>query len=358
MASKDMKMARSEKSVNRVREQRLSRGWTQSQLGDRAGVSRSAITAIEAGSLSPSVAAALALARVFAVTVEELFGESQDGAAKVWAWVPPRQPARAWQAEVNGRQIFYPATASTASAELPDWMGEEPSHPHPQRSSETLVVATCDPAAGLLARYFHATTGMRMLVLARSSAQSLAMLEQGLVHVAGLHLSTADDPQRNALHAHTTLRQSSQLLRIAQWQEGIAVSPKAKLRSVGSVLKSKLTWVGRDADSAAGQCLQRLMDGRTLPQRMAQNHRGVAEAIQSGWAALGICHQLVADELGLDFLPVQEEAYDVCYHSAMAEDRRIKALITVVRSPAYRQLLQGLPGFDTSQTGTLSTVDA
>jgi molybdate-binding protein len=75
--------------------------------------------------------------------------------------------------------------------------------------------------------------------------------------------------------------------------------------------------------------------------------------VQSGWADAGVCVQLASAEAGLDFLPVQEEAYDVCFCGSLADDRRIKAFLGVVRSAAYRKLLGELPGYDTSETGNL-----
>lgn len=59
---------------NSVREHRLDRrGMTQQDLADLVGVTRQTIHAIEKGSYNPSVGLALSLARVFGVSVEELF---------------------------------------------------------------------------------------------------------------------------------------------------------------------------------------------------------------------------------------------------------------------------------------------
>ena len=63
-------------SSNPVRRRRLARQWSQADLAERAGISRAAVSAIEAERLSPSVAAALALAAVFECSVEELFGRA------------------------------------------------------------------------------------------------------------------------------------------------------------------------------------------------------------------------------------------------------------------------------------------
>jgi len=142
-----------------------------------------------------------------------------------------------------------------------------------------------------------------------------------------------------------------ELIRLSQWQEGVALANGSSHRSVRNVLGTKLTWIGREEGSGARQCLDELLQGRRTPRCLAKNHQGVATAIQSGWADAGVCVQLFSEEAGLRFLPVQEEAYDVCYAKAFSGDRRLKAFINVVRSVAYRRLLSNLPGYDTATTG-------
>jgi putative transcriptional regulator len=58
---------------NRLRDLRTARGWSQAELGVRAGVSRQAIIAIETGRFDPSLPLAFALARIFNLTIEEIF---------------------------------------------------------------------------------------------------------------------------------------------------------------------------------------------------------------------------------------------------------------------------------------------
>jgi putative molybdopterin biosynthesis protein len=222
---------------------------------------------------------------------------------------------------------------------------------------DTLVLAGCDPAAGWLASQFAATTGLRLLVLPRSSRQSLEMLKNGLVHIAGMHFSTKDDPERNTNIARETLGPGYTMVRIARWQEGITLSPSKRLRSVGAVKRARLSWIGREPGSGARQCLDQLLDNRPAPRRIARHHRGVVEAVASGWADAGVCVQLVSAEANLDFLPVQEEAYDVCFPTTLADDRRVKAFLNVVRSTTYRKLLGSLPGYHTGETGYVWYVD-
>jgi putative transcriptional regulator len=58
---------------NRVRELRTAKGLSQGELAAAVAVSRQTINSIEQERYTPSLPLALALARFFAMTVEEMF---------------------------------------------------------------------------------------------------------------------------------------------------------------------------------------------------------------------------------------------------------------------------------------------
>lgn len=62
---------------NRLKVLRAERNWSQAELGDRLGVSRQAVNAIETGKYDPSLPLAFKLARLFGMRIEEIF---EDGA--------------------------------------------------------------------------------------------------------------------------------------------------------------------------------------------------------------------------------------------------------------------------------------
>lgn len=57
---------------SRLRQLRQARCLTQTQLAERIGVGQSAISAVEAGDNTPSLAVAIALAEALSVTLDEL----------------------------------------------------------------------------------------------------------------------------------------------------------------------------------------------------------------------------------------------------------------------------------------------
>jgi molybdate-binding protein/DNA-binding XRE family transcriptional regulator len=345
---------------NRVKVSRIARNWSQEELSRRSGVSRTGISAIEMGRLVPSVAAALSIAEALGRRVEDLFSVPQETSLpRTWAWPPQREPTRYWHAEFGGQNLLYPVEEISLGIIGSDGVFRDGQfHEHPQFSAEdTLVLACCDPAVGLLAAQIGHSSGFRLLPLQRSSSQALTLLGQGLVHVAGVHLGRAEQADGNAHILRERLGVGFSMLRVAVWEEGVALTPGLGLPSVQAALSSRLRWVGREPGSAARQRLDDLLADRKPPRRIAHDHRGVAQAIRCGWADAGVCHRLVTEEAGLDFLAVEKETYDLCWPKLLDGDPRIQALLAAVRSHNYRDLLADLPGIDSRTSGELMTIE-
>lgn len=58
---------------NQVRIYREARGWSQGELARRLGVSRQTVNAVETDKYDPSLPLALRMAKLFAVSVPDLF---------------------------------------------------------------------------------------------------------------------------------------------------------------------------------------------------------------------------------------------------------------------------------------------
>ena len=62
---------------NRIPDLRAERAWTQADVALRVSVSRQTINAIETGKFDPSLPVAFRLAKLFGVTIEEIFIDEQ-----------------------------------------------------------------------------------------------------------------------------------------------------------------------------------------------------------------------------------------------------------------------------------------
>ena len=342
--------------VGGIKQRRTALGWTQEELAHRSGVSRSGISAIETGTLIPAVTAALAIASALGCRVEELFSAAPaSGSEAVWLGEPP-DGCRFWAAMVANRLVRYPVEWPCMEYAPHDgilrsggvWEAE---NADPRR---TLVIASCDPAIGLLAHHYRKTTPYRLLVLVRSSKASLELLSQRLIHMGGVHLVGEGQNPGNAAAARASVDSHVRLLRVARWEEGLAFAPAAGLRQPEAVRNRRVRLVGRERGSGAGQCLSELLGDRPWPTHLAGDHRGVADAIRNGWADAGVCVRLAGEEAGLGFISVRKEPYDLCYLAEQEDDPRVQTLVRTVRSRAFRSDLSALPGYHTQETGVVS----
>lgn len=345
-------------TIHPILTRRTAREWTQAELAQRAGISRAAVSAIEGARLTPSVTAALALAAALECSVEELFGRPTSAASHgpAWAWQSRIEPCRYWEAEVSGRLLLYPVESMSLNPLPHDglWSGGLCQESGKGSAETTLTLATCDPAAGLLAAEYARTSGFRLIVFPRSGGAALDLLHQRLVHVAALHRSTTEHPDRNAKTVREKLDGHYHLLRAAEWEEGVALPADNHARSPRSLARRSPHWATREPGSAARECLDELLDNRQFSGRQVDSHAAVAEAVHSGWADAGICVRFSAEEAGLNFLPVRTESLDLCFCSTMEQDPRIQALIRLLRTPSYRRLVSELPGYNGRHTGEVA----
>ncbi|MFK7959887.1 MAG: substrate-binding domain-containing protein [Phycisphaerales bacterium] len=361
----------------RVRRARQRAGWTQAELARRAGLSRAGVGAIEAGRVSPSTAAALALAAALGTRVESLFRLAGSGdpvdEPSAWRWFRPPpigRSVRFWWAEIGGHWIRIPTEPGPRGVMEHDGVGTAgdrkttetgPDPAMQARARTTLVLAGCDPAAGILAARIEAESGVRVLCLERSSGRGLDLLQRSMVHAAGTHLAgpeAIDGMDANARAVGTLLGRSVTdgapsesidddaycLLPTVEWDCGLAIDPRRRIRSAAGAARASLRWIGRDPGSGAALTLSAVL-GRTpeLPH-VARDHAGVVAAVRGGWADAGPCVRLAAEDAELGFLTVHREPYEWCVRRETLGDDRLIALLAAVRSPAYHRAVAALPG--------------
>jgi len=59
--------------LNKLRELRAGRGWSQADLAEHLNVSRQTINALETGRYDPSLPLAFAIAKLFQLRIEDVF---------------------------------------------------------------------------------------------------------------------------------------------------------------------------------------------------------------------------------------------------------------------------------------------
>jgi putative molybdopterin biosynthesis protein len=117
-------------------------------------------------------------------------------------------------------------------------------------------------------------------------------------------------------------------------------------------------FVNRQKGSGTRMLLDHLLKERGIPpasirgyEREMTTHLAVALAVKSGEADCGICVYSAAKALGLAFVPIGQERYELAIRRDQMPDARIRALIDAIRSPSFRERLAAMGGYDTALTG-------
>jgi len=82
----------------------------------------------------------------------------------------------------------------------------------------------------------------------------------------------------------------------------------------------------------------------------------VAVAVLSGKVDVGLGIKSAANALGLDFVPLIEERYDLLIPGALFDTPMIRAVLDVIGAPKFQQAVEGLGGYSTRETGRVVLV--
>ncbi|MCY0901967.1 MAG: helix-turn-helix domain-containing protein [Firmicutes bacterium] len=363
---------------NRVREIRERLGLSRESLAQRTGVTRQAVGLIETGRMIPSTLVSLRLASVLGTRVEHLFFEAHDAEAEFHVVPPavPQFPARVYVASVGERDIVRAAEEQVSGQAHPPAHGilralpARPASPLQavdeknagiewlrQRSTlpDTVYVTGCEVALPLLVNYVSQAPTRQGVWFNRSNQQALSDFEDGLVHVAAVHLA------REAKWHSLPNRVAARVFHFAEAELGFAL-PKGNprgFRGVEDLTGGTLRIVNRPAGSGARRLLDRVLteaavDAATVPGYHAEvwGHADVADAIASGFADLGITHAGAAASRGLMFIPLQQERCSLLIRTDAMERDAVKALLDTLQSGRFHGELGALGPYDTSATGT------
>ena len=358
----------------RLRLARQARGFSQQQLATMAGVSRQAVSAVEAGLSDPSLRVALALSRSLGLTVEEMFGP-----ATAEPRVEARPLARLDQggsrvslAQVGDAFVVAPLSgaAATRTGFVPaggfadEWgpkIGASARAVRPMGPTRpTLVVAGCDPALPLL----EVPLGLldppvSLLWWQCASQEALELAANGLVHAAGSHLRDQSGDY-NVGQARQQFRQGADVVRFCAWREGLVLRPDmaASTSGLADVAKAGLRLVNRQPGSEARLLLDREMQRLGVrPGQLhgydtrATGHMQVASAIAAGLADAGIASEPAAMAYDLAFIPLATERFDIVIPTEQTATREVQSLLRVLRSRWLHDQLASLPGYDPTGCG-------
>lgn len=334
---------------DRIRSERGRVGLSQQALADRAGLSRQLVGAMEAGRHNPSVAAALSVARVLCVTVEDLFGNGPQHSPAAVVGDLADGPVRAGR--VGGEVVVAGASASDEWWSLADGVASG-THVElfPGVAPAELVVAGCDPLLGAMAEQVARSTRHRVMVVHASTSRAIEALLHGRAHAAVVHgpRGTLEVPGGVAVRRW----------RLASWQAGLASAGSTAI-GVEEVVDRKMPVLQRErgasTQAALRRALRRVGAGVSVPGPVAAGHLDVARRLRCREAKAGVTMEAAALAFGLAFTPIEVHEVEVWIDEAWVHQPAAVALVDVLHGGGFARSAATLPGYDLAGIGTQVT---
>ena len=235
--------------------------------------------------------------------------------------------------------------------------------PAPALAGALLAIGSHDNTLDLLDSMLRKAHPQFRLTSAHvGSLGGLMALKRGQCHLAGSHLLDPADGVYNRKAIEDNLEEPTVLLRLVDREQGILTAPGNPLgiESIEDLAKPGVRFINRQRGSGTRvlldyrlSCLGIAPTSITGYRDEEYTHMNVAAAVLSGRVDAGLAVRAAANALGLPFMPIGVEEYDLVIPRRFFDTDAVQALLDVIRSAAFRQTVEGMGGYGTKQTGQI-----
>ena len=220
------------------------------------------------------------------------------------------------------------------------------------------TISTLDLLASELRR------GHPNLTLASSNVGSLGgllALQRGEAHLAGSHLLDESSGDYNlAFIRRYVPGQALVVVNLVHRIQGFIVPPAipTAITALADLARPGITFVNRQRGSGTRVLLDYLLERKAIAasqiagyEREEFTHLAVAAAVAGGRVDVGLGVLSAARALGMDFVPLRNEQYDLVIPRAFYDSDLLQPLLELIRSAAFQQQVEALGGYDVSTMG-------
>jgi putative molybdopterin biosynthesis protein len=193
------------------------------------------------------------------------------------------------------------------------------------------------------------------------SIEGLLALSQRIAHLAGIHLL---DPLTNEYNISYLSRYLGgfevTVVNLFYRMQGIIIrkgNPK-RIHDLSDFARNDVVIINRQEGSGTRILFDTLLQNNGISpgsikgyEKSVTTHMELAAEIGKGHADTGLGIQAAAQAVGLDFIPIKDERYDIVLLNDYLHLRSVQALLEIIRSDRFKTLLNGLEGYNFRDTG-------
>jgi putative molybdopterin biosynthesis protein len=193
------------------------------------------------------------------------------------------------------------------------------------------------------------------------SMGGLRTLKRNLCHIAASHLLQSDDDY-NFHFASTELNSMPAVVNFCKREQGIilANSHSGKIKTLQDFSKPGIRIVNRSLGTGTRLLFDKELksagvNGEKIEgyHRIVNRHMDVGLEILAGKADAGPGIRPVASLLGLDFLPIRWERYDLLIPKDRFFDKGVQLFQGLLHEKEFKKMAERLDGYDISDSGKM-----
>ncbi|WP_029097661.1 molybdopterin biosynthesis protein [Brevibacillus thermoruber] len=195
------------------------------------------------------------------------------------------------------------------------------------------------------------------------SMGGILAIQKGEAHIAGVHLFDEATGSYNLPFVEKYLRSRDVVLvQLVYRQQGWIVRQGNPLRigTVRDLARPGITYINRQRGAGTRLLFDYLLKQEGIDReqiygysREAVSHLSVAAAVAGGTADVGLGIYSAATAMGLDFIPVAEERYDLLMSGAFYRSSEGQELLECIRSPEFARQVEALGGYSCRDAGRI-----
>jgi putative molybdopterin biosynthesis protein len=236
-----------------------------------------------------------------------------------------------------------------------------PADPQFKQTIDSIVISGQDLVLDILGKHLEKQMPCKTLRSFTGSLNSLISMYHGQCHIVSLHLFDGDTGEYNLPYIKKILvSYPFILINLLLRKAGFYVKKgnPLNLSSWTDLNRENVKIINREKGSGARILLDEQLRIHGIPTKSIigyedeeTNHLSVASAVSTGVADVGVGIEKAANIVGVDFIPLITEQYDIVMLKNPESEELINKVREVLSSRQFLSELKSFGGYDTSQTG-------
>lgn len=203
--------------------------------------------------------------------------------------------------------------------------------------------------------------GMSLSSTHVGSMGGIMAMRRGEAHIAGVHLLDEETGEYNVPYVKRYLDSKDYaLVNLVHREQGLIVAPgnPKGIQGISDLVKPGVSFVNRQRGAGTRILLDLELKRLGISEDQISGyeheeytHMGVAASVANSVADVGLGIRSAARALGLDFVPVAWERYDLLMTKEFLHSSLMDKLLSIISSSEFKGQVESLGGYDLSQSG-------